>query len=104
MKSISKELLLQLPKVELHCHLDGSLRVNSILDQAKIDSINLPLKNYDDLTAYFKIGDNRGSLEDYIRRFDITLCVMQTPKALSRFIYELIEDVSRENVRNIEVR
>ena len=104
MKSISKELLLQLPKVELHCHLDGSLRVSSILDQAKIDNIKLPLKNYDDLTAYFKIGENRGSLEDYIRRFDIALSVMQTPKALSRFAYELIEDVSKENVRYIEVR
>ena len=104
MKSISKELLLQLPKVELHCHLDGSLRVSSILDQAKIDNIKLPFKNYDDLTAYFKIGENRGSLEDYIKRFDITLCVMQTPKALSRFAYELIEDVSKENVRYIEVR
>ena len=104
MDSISKELLLKLPKVELHCHLDGSLRVSSILDQAKIDSIKLPLKNYDDLTAYFKIGENRCSLEDYIKRFDITLCVMQTPKALSRFAYELIEDVSKENVRYIEVR
>ena len=104
MESISKELLLQLPKVELHCHLDGSLRVSSILDQAKIDNIKLPFKNYDDLTAYFKIGENRGSLEDYIKRFDITLCVMQTPKALSRFAYELIEDVSKENVRYIEVR
>ena len=104
MKSISKELLLQLPKVELHCHLDGSLRISSILDQAKIDNIKLPFKNYDDLTAFFKIGENRGSLEDYIKRFDITLCVMQTPKALSRFAYELIEDVSKENVRYIEVR
>ena len=104
MNSISKELLLQLPKVELHCHLDGSLRVSSILDQAKIDNIKLPFKNYDDLTTYFKIGENRGSLEDYIKRFDITLCVMQTPKALSRFAYELTEDVSKENVRYIEVR
>ena len=104
MKSISKELLLQLPKVELHCHLDGSLRISSILDQSKIDNIKLPFKNYDDLTAFFKIGENRGSLEDYIKRFDITLCVMQTPKALSRFAYELIEDVSKENVRYIEVR
>ena len=104
MKSISKELLLQLPKVELHCHLDGSLRISSILDQAEIDRIKLPFKNHDDLTAYFKIGENRGSLEDYIRRFDVTLCVMQNPKALFRFAYELIEDVSKENVRYIEVR
>ena len=104
MKSISKKLLLQLPKVELHCHLDGSLRISSILNQAKIDNVKLPFDNIHDLTNYFKIGKNRGSLEDYIKRFDITLKVMQTPKALCRFAYELIEDVAKENVRYIEVR
>ena len=50
------------------------------------------------------IGKTRGSLEDYIKRFDITLSVMQTPQALTRTAYELIEDVAKENVRYIEIR
>jgi len=50
------------------------------------------------------IGKTRGSLEDYIKRFDITLSVMQTPAALRRTAYELIEDVAKENVRYIEIR
>ena len=104
MNSISQELLVQLPKVELHCHLDGSLRTQSIMEQATIDKVILPFQNISDLDKYLRIGKIRGSLEDYIKRFDITLSVMQTPQSLFRFAYELIEDVAKENVRYIEVR
>ena len=101
MQSISYELITQLPKVELHCHLDGSIRTQSILEQAEIDKVKLPFQNYSDLDKYLRIGKKRGSLEDYIQRFDITLSVMQTPQSLFRFAYELIEDVAKENVRSV---
>ena len=104
MKPISHELISQLPKVELHCHLDGSLRTMSILEQAEIDNVKLPFQKYKELDEYLRIGKNRGSLEDYIKRFNITLSVMQTPQSLFRFAFELIEDVAKENVRYIEVR
>ena len=101
---ITHALLKRLPKVELHCHLDGSLRVDTVLDLAQKDSIELPASNIDDLRKALVIGDKRGSLEDYIKRFDITLSVMQTPESLQRCAYELIEDVAKENVRYIEIR
>ena len=52
MQHISYELISQLPKVELHCHLDGSLRTSSILEQAEIDIISqfLPKQMTDDET------------------------------------------------------
>ena len=101
---ITHALLKRLPKVELHCHLDGSLRVPTILDLAKKDKVTLPTSSYDKLSKLLVIGKTRGSLEEYIKRFDITLSVMQTPQALSRTAYELIEDVAKENVRYIEIR
>jgi len=101
---ISRNLLHKLPKVELHCHLDGSLRIPTIIDLANKDKINIPTSNHDQLSKLLTIGKKRGSLEEYIKRFDITLSVMQTPQALERTSYELIEDVSKENVRYIEVR
>ena len=101
---ITHALLKRLPKVELHCHLDGSLRVPTILDLAKKDKVTLPTSSYDKLSKLLVIGKTRGSLEDYIKRFDITLSVMQTPEALRRTAYELIEDVAKENVRYIEIR
>jgi len=101
---INTSLLQRLPKVELHCHLDGSLRIPTILDLAKKDKVTLPTSNSDKLSKLLVIGKTRGSLEDYIKRFDITLSVMQTPAALRRTAYELIEDVAKENVRYIEIR
>ncbi len=101
---ITHALLKRLPKVELHCHLDGSLRVPTILDLAKKDKVTLTTSSSEELSKLLVIGNNRGSLEDYIKRFDITLSVMQTPQALSRTAYELIEDVAKENVRYIEIR
>ena len=101
---ITHALLKRLPKVELHCHLDGSLRVPTILDLAKKDKVTLTTSNPYELSKLLVIGKTRGSLEDYIKRFDITLSVMQTPQALSRTAYELIEDVAKENVRYIEIR
>ena len=101
---INRSLLQRLPKVELHCHLDGSLRIPTILDLAKKDKVTLPTSNSDKLSKLLVIGKTRGSLEDYIKRFDITLSVMQTPLALKRTAYELIEDVAKENVRYIEIR
>lgn len=104
MSSINRALLNRLPKVELHCHLDGSLRPESILDEALSQRIKLPSYDLKELSTILRIGNKRGSLEDYIKLFDITLTVMQTPESLTRFAYELIEDVAKENVRYIEVR
>ncbi len=102
--ALSHALLKQLPKVELHCHLDGSLRIDTILDLAQKQKVSLPSTNADDLTSMLSIGDKRGTLEEYIARFDITLSVMQTPESLRRISYELIQDVADENVRYIEIR
>ncbi|MCH7764855.1 MAG: adenosine deaminase, partial [Candidatus Marinimicrobia bacterium] len=101
---ITHSLLQRLPKVELHCHLDGSLRLETILDLAQKDKVSLPGSNVEDLGKILVLGNTRGSLEDYLSRFDITLSVMQTPESLERCAYELIEDVAKENVRYIEIR
>ena len=104
MSSISFDLLTRLPKVELHCHLDGCLRPKSMLEIAEKNNVGLPTNDPKELDSYLRIGKKRGTLEDYLDRFEITLSVMQTPEALRRFAYELIGDVARENVRYIEVR
>ncbi|MBT3591025.1 MAG: adenosine deaminase [Candidatus Marinimicrobia bacterium] len=102
--NISKARLKRLPKVELHCHLDGSIRVPTMIDLAQKDNIKLPSMDRNELKKMLVIGSNRGTLEDYLKRFDYTLSVMQTPESLTRTAFELIEDVSKENVKYIEIR
>ena len=102
--SLTLEFIEQLPKTDLHCHLDGSLRLASILDLAQQQKVKLPADDPDKLYKLIYAGDTASSLEDYLKAFDITLAVMQTEDALYRTAFELVEDCARENVRYIEVR
>ncbi len=101
---ITEEFLRSLPKTELHCHLDGSLRLETILDLAEKNKVELPSRDPETLLKYVSVGDRRTSLPEYIKMFDLTLTVLQTPESLTRAAYELVEDVSKENVLYIEVR
>lgn len=102
--NLTHELIQRLPKAELHCHLDGSLRIDTIIDLAQKQKVNLPTFNYDLLKSQLSIGENIGTLEEYIARFDITLSVMQTPRSLERVSYELAVDCHKDGVRYLEVR
>src|SRR5215813_9592775 len=101
---IPYELLHRLPKTDLHCHLDGSLRLDTVLDLARKQGVKLPTFDRGELHQILAAGDQVASLDDYLRAFDITLSVMQVEDALERTAYELAEDAWRENVRYIEVR
>jgi adenosine deaminase len=103
-KPLSLGYIEKLPKTDLHCHLDGSLRVETILDLAQQQKVRLPSEDPDKLFQHIYAGDVCGSLEDYLKAFDVTLSVLQTEEALYRAAYELVEDCAKENVQYIEVR
>ncbi len=94
----------QLPKSDLHVHLDGSLRLATIIALAKSDGVEIPSLDADTLRDHMNLGKNCGSLVEYLKAFDVTLMVLQTEEALYRVAYELAEDAAKENVRHMEVR
>ena len=101
---ITRSVIKRLPKAELHCHLDGSLRISTILDLAEKQNISLPEDNEVGLKNILIVKDRVESLEKYLKLFKITLSVMQTAASLQRCTYELIEDAANENIRYIEIR
>jgi adenosine deaminase len=94
----------RLPKTDLHVHLDGSLRLETILDLADKNGVSLPARTPDELKRLMHCGENTGSLVEYLKAFDVTLQVLQTEDSLVRAARELAEDAARENVRYMEVR
>jgi adenosine deaminase len=101
---LTLEFIEKLPKTDLHCHLDGSLRLDTILDLARKQHVKLPTFDRGELFNLLYAGEKCASLEDYLKAFDITLSVMQTEESLERTAFELAEDAWKENVRYLEVR
>ena len=100
---LTRELLKRLPKAELHVHLDGSLRPGTLIELARAAKVPLPSADPDVIRAFMRV-DDANNLEDYLKRFDITIGVLQTPESIERVAYEMVEDAARENLRYLEVR
>lgn len=104
LETLSRDEILALPKIDLHVHLDGSLRLSTILDLARQDGIELPADDEAGLAEAMRVGKRCASLEQYLEAFDITLRVLQGDGKLRRAAFELVEDAHAENIRYMEVR
>ena len=102
--TLTREFFEKLPKTDLHVHLDGSLRLETIWDLAKKDHIDLGADSIEELRNLISPGKTHASLNDYLKGFEITLKVLQTRENLYRAAYELAEDCAKENVGYFEVR
>ena len=101
---LSQRVIQQLPKTDIHCHLDGCVRPRTMLELAGEQGVKLPTRNLGQLTRLLQAGRRTRNLGDYLRIFDLTLAVMQHREALTRIARELVEDAAAENVRHLEVR
>ena len=101
---ISPAVIKAVPKVVLHDHLDGGLRVSTILDLAKQHNYaELPFDNEVQLENWFHTAV-QGSLEIYLETFAHTVGVMQTPDALQRVASECAQDLADDGVVYAEIR
>lgn len=100
---MSRDTLRRWPKAELHVHLDGSLRPQTMLELARAQGVRLPADTPEALAAALSV---RGAhnLEEYLSKYELTLSVMQTAQALERIAYEFVLDAAADGVRYVEVR
>ncbi len=101
---MDRSRLAKLPKVELHNHLDGGLRVATVLELAdRIGYEALPTTDPDRLAAWFYRGKS-GSLEQYLAGFEHTIAVLQTAEAIERAAFEAGLDLHTDGVVYAEIR
>jgi adenosine deaminase len=100
---LSPEFIRSIPKSDLHVHLDGSLRMETLIELARQQGVELPSYTASGLReTVFK--DRYESLEEYLQGFQYTCAVLREAEALERVAYELAKDNFAEGVRYIEPR
>jgi len=93
----------ELPKIDLHVHLDGSMRLQTVLELADALPPEVRAGLPSDLASAL-IPPERCTLGEYLKAFRITVATLQTEEALERAAYELCEDAANENVIYMEIR
>lgn len=89
-------MLEDLKKIELHCHLDGSVRPSTVSE-----ILNIPL---DEVEKQMCFKESRKDLNEYLSKFDLPLSIMQDKSGLKRVSKELAEDLMKDNIIYAEVR
>jgi len=93
-----------LPKTEIHIHLEGSIRTQTIIDIAREYNLKLPAYEVDELDRHVKVYDQMSDLAAVLNAFAIFQNSITSPKVVERIAWELFEDASAQNVRIFEVR
>ena len=93
-----------LPKAEIHVHLEGSIRTVTIIDIAREHNLSLPAYEVETLDPHVKIYDQLQSLGAVLEAFAIFQNSLTSPAAVERITYELCEDADRQNIKLLEIR
>jgi adenosine deaminase len=101
--TITPDFIRSIPKTDLHVHLDGSLRLPTLIELAKSSGVALPARDEEGLRkTVFK--EAYANLPEYLAGFAYTVAVLQCAEHVERVAYELAVDNLAEGVRYVEVR
>ncbi|XP_063319438.1 adenosine deaminase [Pelmatolapia mariae] len=100
----SEQVVFNKPKVELHVHLDGAIRVQTIMDVAKRRGIPLPVNTVEEMKQRIIVAEP-GTLTSFLEKFNEYMHVIAGDReAIKRIACEFVEDKAKEGVIYVEVR
>jgi len=92
------------PLIDLHRHLDGSVRLGTILDLAREHGIPLPADTPEGLRPHVVVTTPQPGLIEFLAKFKWMTAVLADYDACRRVARENVEDAQREGIRYIELR
>lgn len=96
--------LAALPKIDLHRHLEGSLRLTTLLDVARRYELDLPLDDLEQLRPLVQVTTDEPNFRNFLEKFNVLRRFYQAPEVIQRVAYEVVADAAHDNVRYLELR
>lgn len=94
----------EIPKTEIHCHLEGAIRTQTIIDIAREYNLKLPSYEANELDKRVKVYDQLRDLQAVLEAFAIFQNSITSPAVFERIAWELFEDSAKQNIKLFEVR
>ncbi len=99
-----REFFQRMPKVDLHRHLEGSLRLQTLADIAKEHGIDLPTYDIEELRPYVQVTGGEYDFHQFLAKFRLLRRFYQSREAVKRVAYEAVADAAADNIRYLELR
>jgi adenosine deaminase len=97
-------MLRALPKIDLHRHLEGSLRLTTLADIAQEHGIDLPAYGIEELRPYVQVTSQDTSFHQFLAKFQLLRRFYRSQQAVERIAYEAVTDAVKDNIRYLELR
>jgi len=94
----------QFPLIELHRHLDGNIRLETILDIGLKHNLPLPAKTLEELRLHVQVHEAKASILEFFEKFEWLKSAMVNYESCRRIAYENVEDAKKEGIDYIELR
>lgn len=104
-QEFSRDFFRTLPKIELHRHLEGSLRLSTMLDIAQLHDLDLPYRDVDQFRSLVQVVSGEPyNFQNFLGKFTSLRYFYQSPEAIKRITHEAIEDAASDHIRYMELR
>lgn len=93
-----------LPKIDLHRHLEGSLRLETLLEIARKYNLHVPTRDLEALRPFVQVTNDPPTHEAFLGKFEVLRHFYRSPEMIRRLVYEAIADAAADNVKYLELR
>ncbi len=99
-----RKTIFSLPKIDLHRHLEGSLRLSTLSEIAHQHGVDLPSLSLDELRPYVQVVDDTPDFLGFLAKFKLLRRFYSSREAVMRVAYEAVADAAADNIRYLELR
>lgn len=97
-------MLKAMPKIDLHRHFEGSLRLSTLLEIAREHQLDVPTEDLEALRPLVQITDDPPNHDAFLSKFFVLRLFYRTPALIKRLAYEIVADAAADNVHYLELR